>query len=112
MMEQDLDTPPIESQLTSPLIDANELGADTGPFRDSGGDFVSMASDFTQVDVPDDDSVVGGIRVSRLSLSPQYIKRLPPYTSFQLRVWRILNGPLEPQDVRGRVLNGIFQVTH
>jgi len=52
----------------------------------------------------------GGIRVSRFSRSPAYFKKLSAQASVKLRVWRVLNGPLELDDRVGRALHATFQV--
>jgi hypothetical protein len=83
--------------------DNGESLVDHDAYHDTYNDMFDMVSD-------DGDDVVGGIRLSRHTRTPKFVNSLPPYQSFQLRVWRMINGPLEEGDRKGRMVNLLFQV--
>ena len=74
------------------------------PGGSTPGDTESAASD-------DEDSShkFGGVRVSRYSRTAKALAKLPTKQQRKMRVWRVINGPIERDDYVGRSINAFVQ---
>ena len=54
-------------------------------------------------------SSIGGILVPRYSRTAEFTRSLPPDMAFQLRVWRIIHGPIEQGDRLGHAIHFSIQ---